>query len=405
MSLHERTHLIQITTDDIKNAPRILKEPHPNGQPIVIVIENSFWCCKLKLDVPSGVTVLAQKWGAHDGELPPGYKCCFCKHRKVAAIITMNSIRYDAPIKNCPTKDNVRVGVDISLTFRIGPGHDECMKFIYELGPAKLDQMLEAESEEAIRNFVYGVRLSKIQDIKGEIASSLLQDLNRQFTPFGVYFENVHILQIKIPDELQKALAETTAYDIKLQNQIKNIKYKMLVMENEENQKLTELQRRNGIKIEELKARNERAIITREEQKVNAQSEYEVKITNAEQRMSVLMTKVKGEKDIIENETKKDVIEMVNTAQTECASKKIKADHEAAVLLMKAEAAYEASKAKYDAALTEAQAEMANIDGLSAIRKHELTMARSEVLQEIAKKSKIVMGGESGEHLLKQLLG
>mmetsp|Transcript_5157 Transcript_5157/g.5915 ORF Transcript_5157/g.5915 Transcript_5157/m.5915 type:complete len:126 (+) Transcript_5157:9-386(+) len=125
MALNERTHLLQMTTDDITNAPRILKDPNHNGQPIVVVIENNFWCCKMKLDVPSGVTVLGQKWGAHEGEIPPGFKCCYCKHKRIAAIITMNSIRYDAPIKNCPTKDNVRVGVDISLTFRIGPGHDE----------------------------------------------------------------------------------------------------------------------------------------------------------------------------------------------------------------------------------------------------------------------------------------
>lgn len=392
--LNDRTHLLQITTDDITNAPRILKEPRHDGQPIVVVIENSFWCCKMKLDVPSGVTVLAQKWGAHDGELPAGYKCCFCKHRRVAAIITMNSIRYDAPIKNCPTKDNVRVGIDISLTFRIGPGHDECMKFIYELGPAKLDQMLEAESEEAIRNFVYGVRLSQVRDIKGEIASSLLADLNKKFVQFGVFFENVQILQIKIPDLLQKTLSDTTAYDIQLQNQIKKHQNTMLVLENDENKKLTELQRKN-----------DRALISREEKKVNALSEYEVKrITEAQQKAAVLMTKVRGEQDIVENETKKEVLELVNRAQTECASKKIKADHEAEVMVMRAEAAYEASKAKYDAALTEAQAEAANIEGISALRKHELAMAKAEVLQEIAKNSNIVLGGESGEALLKQLI-
>ena len=133
----------------------------------------------------------------------------------------MNSIRYNAPIKNCPTKDNVRVGVDISLTFKIGPDADDCMRFIYELGPSKLDEMLGAESEEAIRNFVHDVKLSGIQDIKGELAERLLGDLNDKFNLFGVFFENVQILQIRIPNELQRALSETTAYDIKLQNQIK----------------------------------------------------------------------------------------------------------------------------------------------------------------------------------------
>ena len=317
----------------------------------------------------------------------------------------MNSIRYDAPIKNCPTKDNVRVGVDISLTFRIGPGADEWSKFIYELGPAKLDQMLAAESEEAIRNFVHSVRLSQIQDIKGEIASSLLSDLNKKFVEFGVFFENVQILQIKIPDQLQQALSDTTAYDIKLQNQIKKHQNRMLILENSENQKLIELQRMNSRKIVTLNSKKEQCLISREEMKVNAQSDYEVKITEAEQRASVLMTKVREEKKIVENETKKVVLEMINKVETEAAAKKIAADQEAAILEMKAEAQYEASKSKYEASLLEAEAEMANISGIDAMRKHHLAMAKAEVLQEIARRAKIVMSGSSGDALLKDLIG
>jgi regulator of protease activity HflC (stomatin/prohibitin superfamily) len=316
----------------------------------------------------------------------------------------MNSIRYNVPIKNCPTKDNVRVGVDVSLTFRIGPGHDECMKFIYDLGPSKLDQMLEAESEEAIRNFVYSVRLSNIQDIKGEIASTLLSDLNRKFVAFGVFFENVHIIEIRIPTTLKRDLKKTTGYDVKLQKQIKQHQNEMLTCENEENRKLTELQRTNAINIQEMRAKNERALIAREEKKVNAMSEYEVKSTMAEQRASVLMTKVKGQKATVESETKKEVLELVNSAKTESASKKIKADHEAAILIMRADAQFEASKSKYEAALIEARAESANIEGLSAIRKHELAMAKAEVLQEIAKNSDIVMGGDTADSLLKQFI-
>jgi len=279
------------------------------------------------------------------------------------------------------------------------------MKFIYELGPAKLDEMLASESEEAIRNFVHSVRLSQIQDIKGEIASTLLTDLNKKFVDFGVFFENVQILQIKIPDQLQQALSDTTAYDIKLQNQIKKHQNRMLVLENDENQKLIELQRKNARKIEEYKAKKNIALIMREEQKINALSEYDVKLTAAEQRVSVLMTKVKGEKDIVENETKKSVLEMVNKVETEAAAKKINADHEAAILEMKAEAQYEASKAKYDAALVEAEAEMSNINGIDAMRKHHLAMAKAEVLQEIARRAKIVMSGKTGDDLLKELIG
>lgn len=158
------------------------------------------------------------------------------------------------------------------------------MKFIYELGPSKLDEMLAAESEEAIRNFVHSVRIAQIQDIKGEIASTLLQDLNKKFAEFGVFFENVQILQIKIPQVLQDALSDATAFDIKLQNQIKKHQNDMLVLENSENQKLTELQRRNMRKLEELKARKNIGLMSRDEQKVNANSDYEVRLTAAEQK-------------------------------------------------------------------------------------------------------------------------
>lgn len=41
-----QTRLLQITTDDISNATRLLKNPEAGGQPLVIVIENGFWCCK-----------------------------------------------------------------------------------------------------------------------------------------------------------------------------------------------------------------------------------------------------------------------------------------------------------------------------------------------------------------------
>jgi hypothetical protein len=41
MSIIERTHLMQITTGDIAEAPRILKEARDGGQPIVVVVENS----------------------------------------------------------------------------------------------------------------------------------------------------------------------------------------------------------------------------------------------------------------------------------------------------------------------------------------------------------------------------
>lgn len=72
-------------------------------------------------------------------------------------MITKNSIRFNTPIESCPTKDNVRVSVDIGITFHIGNEEsraEDCEKFLYYLGANKLEELLEQESEESIRNFV-----------------------------------------------------------------------------------------------------------------------------------------------------------------------------------------------------------------------------------------------------------
>lgn len=110
------------------------------------------------------------------------------------------------------------VSIDVSLTFRIGPGEEEYRTFVYELGPPKLSELLGAVSEEGIRNFVRGVPLKLIQDIKGEIADTLITDLNKMFNSLGVYFENVQIRTIQIPANLRADLEKTTEYETRMSN-------------------------------------------------------------------------------------------------------------------------------------------------------------------------------------------
>ena len=84
--MQDRTHLIQITTGSVDEAPRIFSEARKEGTPIVVVVDPPVCCCVPKLDIPSGVITLGQVWGAHDGVLDPGMKCCWCKHRRIAVV-------------------------------------------------------------------------------------------------------------------------------------------------------------------------------------------------------------------------------------------------------------------------------------------------------------------------------
>lgn len=110
-------------------------------------------CCYCKLNVPEGVHTLEESCGIHTGLMDPGMYCCYCSYKSIYAMVTKNTIRFDAPIQNCPTKDNVRVTVDISINFHIGTREDDPKRldediknFIYYLGPKRLEEMLEDES-------------------------------------------------------------------------------------------------------------------------------------------------------------------------------------------------------------------------------------------------------------------
>ena len=73
------------------------------------------------------------------------------------------------------------MSVDIGITFHIGKEEtrgEDCEKFLYYLGANKLEELLEQECEESIRNFVRTIKVSKIKDIKSELTSQLMAELN-----------------------------------------------------------------------------------------------------------------------------------------------------------------------------------------------------------------------------------
>ena len=127
------------------------------------------------------------------GVVRPGYMCCVCYPTKIAYIITKNTIRYDAPVIDCPTKDNVKIAVDINLTFRILDDEKSVKNFVYRLGVARLDMMLRTEIDEAIRNFIHSVKHNQVLDLKSEMAMRMIDELNAKFKVFGVHFENAAV--------------------------------------------------------------------------------------------------------------------------------------------------------------------------------------------------------------------
>ncbi len=99
--------------------------------------------------------------------------------------------------------------MDIGVTFHIGTDktrQEDCEKFLYYLGANKLEELLTQECEETIRNYIRRIKVSKIRDIKSELTSTLMDDLNRRFNQYGVYVELVNVMNVIIPRDLRHAL-------------------------------------------------------------------------------------------------------------------------------------------------------------------------------------------------------
>lgn len=104
--------------------------------------------------------------------MEPGCYCCYCSYKSVVGMITRNTILYEVPIVDCPTKDNVYVTIDLAITFHIGQNdtrEQDCHNFMYFLGPNRLEELLEAETEEATRSFINKQNVNRVRDLKGEL--------------------------------------------------------------------------------------------------------------------------------------------------------------------------------------------------------------------------------------------
>ena len=125
------------------------------------------------MNVPYGMINLEQVFGAHNGIMESGIHCCYPCWNHVAVMLSSNPARFNAPIVNVPTKDNVLVMLDVGVNFHIGKNEEtferDAKSFFYNFGPNRLEELLREEIDEGIRGFVKDIRVQKIRDIKTEL--------------------------------------------------------------------------------------------------------------------------------------------------------------------------------------------------------------------------------------------
>eukprot|EP00545_Synedropsis_sp_CCMP1620_P007302 CAMPEP_0119002678 /NCGR_PEP_ID=MMETSP1176-20130426/18_1 /TAXON_ID=265551 /ORGANISM="Synedropsis recta cf, Strain CCMP1620" /LENGTH=413 /DNA_ID=CAMNT_0006954185 /DNA_START=51 /DNA_END=1292 /DNA_ORIENTATION=+ len=371
--------------------------------PIVLVPRAPF-PFYIGVNVPSGPFVLYQRWYEDKGELAPGVICFWPFWYRISHIVTRSVISYNAPAQNCPTADNIMVNVDLSLTFQIGPDAEAASNFVYRLGAHRFDELLSAETEEAIRALVYSVTHDQVNDLREEFAQGMLSTVNSKVSHYGVKILNVKITDVKLPAELQKRLETTTGYKTKLGEQEKIHENKVRVLEDEATKELETIRKKNARNIQILQAEHLRFKIQHNEMEERALGQATVQDIEAMALAGISKMQAEGDEKVEVIAARQNVEALLKKAEIESQKIKIESKQIANAMVVESQAQLDVAESKAASMIVKAEAEFEGAEALTEKRQYELEWTRLAVLKTIAGKGRRFISGPKGEALLNDLV-
>jgi len=403
MTVHSR--LIQTKIGAAFHADReFTKGNEDNSEIPIVLIPHKHCLPTFQLNVPSGMFVLYQKWNANQGLLEPGVKWMWLPWYRISHMVTKSVVSYNAPAKNCPTADNIMVNVDLSLTFQIGPDEEAVTKFVYGLGAYRLDELLSAEAEEAIRALVYSVTHDEVDDLREEFAKGMLSTLNSKINCYGVRILHVKITNVVLPQELQDRLEKTTGFKTKLGEEEKNHENRVRVFEDEATKGLEIIRKTNAREIQMLKAEQNRYCLERQDMEERARGNAKVQEIESNLVSALEKKKVAGNETVQVLTAERKAEELIKNAELEILKIMIQAQQKADTMVVESEALIDVAESKAGSMISKARAEADGAEALSEKRRFELEWSRLEVLKKIAGNGRRFITGEVGEELLSDLV-
>jgi hypothetical protein len=409
MSSHnKKTTLIQ---KRIASASDALTQFQTNTEvvPIVLVPDRRWWCSCF-MTVPTGPYCILHRYGKDvlgENELAPMGFQCTPAYNQIAYCINAKAITYEAPVKSCPTADNVMVDCFLSIIFNIGPSGSDVKKFAYRLGAYRFDEFLYAALEEGIRHLIRSTLHTAVYELKGSGDAGVENtraELNRKFNRFGVKFTSVAITDVKFKEELQNTLQQKTEFDSKIKEEAKKQKNEMDLIEFEKTRRMQVLAQTNARTIQDLQAKRTRIEIDRNKKEVDSRGKLDVAITLAEQKASVAKTRAESELAVSKNKGLKEKEEKIADIKAIDRASRIRIDQECKNKVFAAQQKVAVAKARAAAIRAEADAEANAAANLKIKREHDLRMAKAEVLQNMARSNKMVIAGAQGDVLINEIL-
>jgi regulator of protease activity HflC (stomatin/prohibitin superfamily) len=393
-----QTTLVQQTINDMSQAISIFSRPSSLGE-LPLVLIPSRGCCSWWMVIPDGCHIIMHYFGKDVEGYQPGLHILPPWYR-IAYLVSKQATAYNAPVKNCPTKDNVMVQVDLTLVFTIVNARD----FVYLLGAVKFNDLLRAAAEESIRGLVRSVTHDKAYELRGSRASAFIKSLNDKFEKFGINFSDATITNVSLPQDLAQTLETETTYDSKQKEELKSHQYELKLLNDQADLQLKELRAKNEREVQDETAKKERALIKRAQAEIEAQKQKEIQIIKAESEAAVLKYKAESEYINAKIEGEKEAALLILKAEGDSQAGKIRADQQAQVEEKRSAADLIAAQNRAKALEVEADAEAKAASQLREKREYEIAMKRLEVMEKLAQNTKLVISGQNGDKISSEII-
>lgn len=383
------------------------------GQSIpIVLVPQPRVCCSCCFTVPTGSNTIIESCGKD--ESPEGLADAGLHFgaywKRVAYMVTPQAITYNAPVKKCPTKDNVMVDCDLSLVIHIGtPAQPRMIKdFVYRLGARRFNEYLSAAADEGIRQLVRDTALDDVYELRGSGGQAgpetLLKSLQETFSDFGVVFKRAAITDVHIGAKLIKILQGATEFNAKIHEAKKEHEHKMKLITYDHDQELKTKDRDYDRRIQDAQNDQQVALVDREKQTVDAEARRGIRVTQANEAAAVLLKRSQAELTVATATAQEESERLLAQIQAKATKDRIAAEQEGKVRVADADAELQAAKDRAAEILAQAEAEGKAASSLTAMREHKLQMAHYEVAESIAKNSKVVISGETGEKFISQMV-
>jgi len=399
---HDR--LVQMQVPNKLSASEITgllgSKPQYGGDiPIVLIPEpRNFF--SFGVQVASGPISLMQVAGKDNKIAPTGYQPWFFTSR-IAYIVTQQTIYYNCPVKECPTKDDVMINVDVVVAFRIV----DARTFVYKMGAARADILLNGAVEELMRTLIRNETHDNVLRMRGAAANAKIPELNKKFEEAGLLFSRIDITTIRLPKDIEISLQtiinqQRTLEKIDLDHSNNVPKWRALG-----DQQVQAIESKNS--TQEVDENNKKAVIKEELNRVTSAIEEEANaaLAMAAEQVNTMRAQASGDlrraKDLAEANRKRDL----NDAQNEVQAIRLRARDLYTQGIKDSLEHLAQSKREAQAIRRDAEVEMNLEQQVALKRQHEIALAQRRVLAELAEKGEYNLIGPAGDDMLKSLLG